>query len=77
MLRYKSYFSQTKFKVEYISLYRAGVRLVDNKLVVNKSLSRYWPKLAGADVFLAIVRDQRQLDRYGAFCHHTASSSQR
>jgi hypothetical protein len=34
MLRYKSYFSQTKFKVEYISLYRAGVRLVNNKLVV-------------------------------------------
>jgi hypothetical protein len=34
MLRYKSYFSQRKFKVEYVSLNRAGVRLLDNQLVV-------------------------------------------
>src|SRR5689334_271687 len=34
MLRYKSYFSQTKFKVEYVSLYRPGIPLGDNQLVV-------------------------------------------
>jgi hypothetical protein len=34
MLRYKSYFSQTKFKVEYVSLYQAGVPMGNNRLVV-------------------------------------------
>jgi hypothetical protein len=34
MLRYKSYFSQTKFKVEYVCLYRASGPIVDNRLVV-------------------------------------------
>ena len=34
MLRYKSYFSETKFKVEYVSLNRPGIPLGDNQLVV-------------------------------------------
>jgi hypothetical protein len=34
MLRYKSYFSQARFKVEYVSLYRPGIPLGDNQLVV-------------------------------------------
>jgi hypothetical protein len=34
MLRYKSYFSQTKLKVEYVQLYRPGIPLGDNQLVV-------------------------------------------
>jgi hypothetical protein len=34
MLGYKSYFSQTKFKVEYVSLCRPGIPLGDNQLVV-------------------------------------------
>jgi hypothetical protein len=34
MLRYKSYFSQKKFKVEYVSLYRPDIPLGDNQLVV-------------------------------------------
>jgi hypothetical protein len=34
MLRYKSYFSRTNFKVEYVSLYRPRLPLRDNQLLV-------------------------------------------
>jgi hypothetical protein len=34
MLRYKSYFSHTNLRVEYVQLYRPGIPLGDNQLVV-------------------------------------------
>ena len=34
MLRYKSYFSERRFKIEYVSLNRPGIPVGDNQLIV-------------------------------------------